>query len=152
MSFVAKYADRMKILDPMISFAREELLHFHQVYRLIEARGLGLKEDTKDEYVNLLMDELRTSREERFLDRLLVSSIIEARGFERLCLIQQELQDDSLKSFYGNLARAEGQHRSLFLKLAAEYFPRDEIDERLTELLIVESTAISSVPFRSALH
>ena len=48
MSFVVRYPDRRALLEPMIAFAREELEHFHQVYRLIEARGLVLRRDEKD--------------------------------------------------------------------------------------------------------
>ncbi|MBM4304945.1 MAG: tRNA-(ms[2]io[6]A)-hydroxylase, partial [Deltaproteobacteria bacterium] len=84
MSFVVRYPDRPEIIEPMISFAREELEHFHQVYKLISERKLLLPPDEEDLYVNKLMKQVRFGREERFLDRLLVSSIIEARGCERL--------------------------------------------------------------------
>jgi tRNA-(ms[2]io[6]A)-hydroxylase len=152
MSFVVRYPDRALILDAMIQFAREELQHFHQVFRLIAERGLVLGQDQEDEYVNLLMKHVRNGRDERFLDRLLVSSIIEARGHERLSLVADALEDPELKHFYYRLARAEGSHKELFVELAQKYFPAEIVVKRLDELLAAEAQAITSVPYRAALH
>ena len=152
MSFVVRYPDRQAILEPMINFAREELEHFHQVYRLIAARGLSLQSDEPDAYVNLLMDCVRFGREERFLDRLLVSSVIEARGHERIMLVANHLTDPDLKNLYTRLGRAEGTHKTLFVELAELYFPIPIIKTRLSQLLDFEAEAIQKVPHRSALH
>lgn len=152
MSFVVRYPDRALLIEPMIAFAREELEHFHQVYRLVEARGLQLTEDTPDAYVNRLMVEVRTGREERFLDRLVVSSVIEARGHERLQIVTDTLEDPQLKAFYQRLTRAEDRHKDLFVDLALHYFSAEQVDERLNFFLDLENEAIQSVPFRSALH
>jgi tRNA-(ms[2]io[6]A)-hydroxylase len=152
MSFVVRYPDRQPLLQPMIQFAREELEHFHQVYKLIEERGLSLQPDEEDEYVSILMKAVRTGREERLLDRLLVSGLIEARGCERLTLIAEKLTDPKLKSFYSRLARAEAHHHTLFIDLAETFFSKEVIDLRMQELLQIESNAIQSVPYRHALH
>lgn len=152
MSFVVRYPDRKEILDPMIRFAREELEHFHQVYKLVEARGLTLERDETDAYVNILMDHVRFGRDERFLDRLLVSSIIESRGCERLTLVAERLEDEKLRQFYSRLSRAEGHHQGLFYELASIYFPESVISRRWNELRELEAHAISSVPYRHALH
>jgi tRNA-(ms[2]io[6]A)-hydroxylase len=152
MSFVVRYPDRPEIIEPMISFAREELEHFHQVYRLISERKLCLPPDEEDTYVNKMMKQVRFGRNERFLDRLLVSSVIEARGCERLNLVADKLPEGDLKNFYRRLARAESSHKDLFVKLAALYFPKNVIEARLEEWLQIEAEAITSVPFRSALH
>jgi len=152
MSFVVRYPDRPGLTDLMIQFAREELEHFHQVYRLVEKRGLMLREDEPDDYVNLLMKPVRSGRDERFLDRLLVASVIEARGHERLALVASHLKDPELQKFYARLARAEGHHKDLFLEIALQFFPREIVMNRLEEFLWVEAQAITAVPFRSALH
>jgi tRNA 2-(methylsulfanyl)-N6-isopentenyladenosine37 hydroxylase len=152
MSFVVRYPDRTLLLDPMIQFAREELEHFHQVYRLVAARGLSLGHDEPDEYVNRILRHVRTGREERFLDRLLVSSLIEARGHERLTLVAERIEDPKLKQFYARLSRAESHHKDLFLEIALLYFPESTVKARLAELNQEEALAIKSVPFRSALH
>ncbi len=152
MSFVVRYPDRTQLIEPMISFAREELEHFHQVYRLVEARGLQLAEDTADPYVNELMAAVRTGRDERFLDRLIASSVIEARGHERLNLVTEALEDPSLKSLYQRLTRAEDRHKDLFIDLALLYFPEEVVMKRLDFFLELEAKAIQAVPFRSAIH
>jgi tRNA-(ms[2]io[6]A)-hydroxylase len=152
LSFITRYPERTLLIEPMIQFAREELEHFHQVYRIIESRGLALAEDAKDPYVGKLMAVVRTGREERFLDRLLVSGVIEARGHERLTLIAERLEDSKLKQFYARLARAEGAHRNLFYDLARLYFKESIIGPRLEDLLALEADAMAAVPFRSALH
>ena len=152
MSFVVRYPDRPEIIEPMINFAREELEHFHQVYRLIAQRNLILPPDEEDAYVGKMMKQVRFGRDERFLDRLLVSSVIEARGCERLYIVAESLPEGDLKAFYRRLARAEGTHQDLFLKLSYLYFPEGTVQKRLDEWLEIEANAITSVPYRSALH
>ena len=151
-SFVVKYPDRPALIEPMIRFAREELEHFQQVCRLVVERGLTLTSDTKDEYVNLIHKRVRSPRDERLLDRLLVASVVEARGHERLGLITELLTDPYLKSFYQRITEAEGRHRNFFIGLAENYFPTATIQKRLEEFLEIESQAIAAVPYRCALH
>ena len=88
MSLVVKYPDRQVLLEPLIEFAREELEHFHRVFRVIAARGLTLQPDYKDEYVNQLLKQVRTTGADAMLvDRLLVAGVVEARGCERLRIV-----------------------------------------------------------------
>jgi len=152
MSFVVRYPDRPELLEPMISFAREELEHFHQVYRLMKKRGLPLAPDEQDPYVNLLMKEVRFGREERFLDRLLVSGVIEARGTERLALLSCSLEDPDLKSFYARLAKAENQHQHLFTQMALKFFPASLVESRLSFWLDCEASVFSQMEIRPAVH
>jgi tRNA 2-(methylsulfanyl)-N6-isopentenyladenosine37 hydroxylase len=152
MSFVVRYPDREQMIGPMIQFAREELEHFHQVFRIVERRGLRLRDDEPDEYVNQMMIHIRTGRDERLLDRLIVSALIEARGHERLTLVTDHLADPQLKDFYARLARAEGHHRNFFLEMAELYFPKKILLPRLETFLDLEAESIRSVPYRSALH
>ena len=60
-----------------------------------------------------LMQQVRPGRDERLLDRLLVASVVEARGHERLGLVADALPEGRLKSFYVNITAAEGRHRPL---------------------------------------
>lgn len=152
MSFVVRYPDRPEMVETMIQFAREELEHFHQVYKILEKRGLQLCDDEPDVYVNLLLAHVRTGREERLLDRLITSSVIEARGFERLGMVTQALTDPMLQSFYSRLTRAEGHHKTLFLEVAEHYFAHAKIQTRLDEFLDLEADAIRTLPFRAAIH
>jgi tRNA-(ms[2]io[6]A)-hydroxylase len=106
MSLVAKYPDRKLILEPLIAFAREELEHFHIMFKVLSARGLALPPDSKDAYVNGLRQLMHSEPEALFLDRLLVSSVVEARGCERLQLVTEALSDAELKRVYLDLRNA----------------------------------------------
>ena len=117
MSFVAKYSDRPMIIEPMVSLAREELHHFRQVFLQMQKRGLQLaSHDDKDPYVNGILKRLNHGHNERFLDRLIASGLIESRGHERFSLLAQHLSDPDLKLFYDQLAKVRrGIIRSLFV-------------------------------------
>ncbi len=152
MSFVVRYPDRKEILEPMINFAREELEHFHQVFKLIQERNLTLTNDQEDPYVTDILKQVRNGRDERFLDRLITSAVMEARGAERMELVGKALPESDLKQFYLRLARAEVSHQGLFLKLASLYFSETEIASRLDYFLELEAKTISSLPYRASLH
>lgn len=152
MSFIVRYPDRKEILEPIIKMAREELEHFHQVYNILNSRGLKLGPDTKDEYVNLMLKHVRTGGEERLLDKLIVSGVIEARGCERLGLVAEAIENRELKEFYQELTRCEARHHGQFISLAYHYFDGETIRKRLNDFLDYEAEAIAKVPFRAALH
>jgi tRNA-(ms[2]io[6]A)-hydroxylase len=153
MSFVAKYPDRGALIEPMVCLAREELEHFHQVYRLMRRRGLSLTHhDEKDPYVNAILGELRHGREERFLDRLIASALIEARGHERFTILAQHHGDESLKIFYQRLADSEAGHFNIFVRVAQSYFSSGEIEEAIGRIAVIESRVMLATPHRAALH
>lgn len=152
MAFVVRYPDRRELLAPMIAFAREELEHFERVYAIIEARGLMLKPDSKDPYVEALSRWIRTGRDERLLDRLVMGGVVEARGCERFGMIAAALPEGSLKQFYVELTRSEARHVGLFHRLARRLFPTAEVDARVRDLLAHEGEVIAQLELRPALH
>ena len=78
-NFIAKYPDRLEILDELMAISIEELEHFRQVYKFMELRGVYLPQKMeKDAYINTLIQNSRTGRDERFMDRILMAGIIEA--------------------------------------------------------------------------
>jgi tRNA-(ms[2]io[6]A)-hydroxylase len=152
MSLITHYPDRRELVTAMLDLAREELEHFHQVYRLIDSRGLILTGDRKDLYVRSLRDQIRRGQDAYFLDRLLVSGIVEARGCERFGSIAEAIQDPELKAFYGRIAQSEERHGDLFIELAGIYFDGADVMPRLAELLDFEADLVSGLEIRSALH
>jgi tRNA-(ms[2]io[6]A)-hydroxylase len=152
MSLVAHYPDRVQLVETMISFAREELEHFDQVVTLLHGRGLTLGKDSKDEYVQGLRGCIRTGRDAYFLDRLLVSGVVEARGCERFGLIAEALEPGSLKDFYREITSSEARHHGVFLRLARKYFEPDEADRREAEIFEFEAELMLSLPLRAAVH
>ena len=154
MSLVVKYPDRKKIIPALIGLAQEELAHFRLVYELMEARGLAIAKDTADPYVSQLQSLLRHGRDERFLDRLLVASVIECRGAERFRLVSEALstRDDVLARFYRRLWGGEEKHGHQFVDMALHYFDAGDVYARLHDLVLHEAEIVRSLEWRPALH
>lgn len=152
LSLISHYPDRRRLVAAMMDLAREELEHFYQVYRQLVARDLTLAKDSKDIYVRELRQQIRSGRDEYFLDRLLVAGVVEARGCERFGLIADALAGDALGDFYREIAASEARHDELFIDLALAYFPSDQVDSRLDALLDAEASIIAALDIRAALH
>src|SRR3954469_25412640 len=154
MSFVAKYPDRVEIIPELIETGREELEHFQQVYAHMAKRGIQLaKEMKQDPYISALLELCHSDPMRRFLDRLLLASIIECRGAERFRLVWEALNGDAeLKEFYHRLWVSEAKHGNIFVKMALNYFPEEQVYARLTELNVAEGQVIRGLKIRSALH
>ena len=154
MSLVAKYPDRLKIIPELIATGVEELEHFQKVYEVMRERGIPLVKDIgKDPYITALMKLLHSDLLRRFLDRLLLASIIECRGAERFRLVSQALEDDKeLQQFYHDLWVSEARHGHVFVGMALEYFEKDLVYDRLRELNDAEGQIIDKLELRSALH
>lgn len=154
MSFVAKYPDRLEIIPELIETGIEELQHFQQVYAQMQKRGITLaKEMTEDAYIKSLIGLCRSDPINRFLDRLLLASIIECRGAERFRLVCEAIEGDSeLKEFYHMLWSSEAKHGNIFIKMALNYFDRSSTYVRLGELNRAEGEILGKLPLRPALH
>ena len=152
MSLVVKYPDRAEMLDALIEFSREELEHFHIVYRLCAKRGLVMADDYRDDYVRGLRQLARTGSEWLLLDRLLVAGVVEARGCERLGLVAERLRDPILKDIYRDLTKAEARHHGLFFRLARLYYPERVVQDRADEMLDAEAILMANLPLRPAVH
>ena len=152
LSLVVKYPDRPRVTPHLIRLAQEELEHFRQVHELLQARGLPLVKDRPDRYVNELHACTRDGREQRFLDRLLVSSVIECRGAERFRILSQALGDAALRRFYRDLWAAEAKHGHQFAEWALCYFDAEEVYARLRAIATAEAAIISRLEWRPSLH
>ncbi len=152
LSLISHYPDRKELVTAMMDLAREELDHFHQVYLRIDARGGTLGPDSKDSYVRSLLGLVRRGPDLYFLDRLLVSGIIEARGCERFSRLAAALEETELRDFYDGIARSEKRHRDGFVELARLYFSKAQVDERIEELLDAEAKILADLEIRPALH
>jgi len=153
MSMVVKYPDRPALLEPMICLAKEELAHFHEVFLIIMKRKLQFSHDEKDPYLNQLLKSVRHGRENHFLDRLLISSIVEARGCERFLLLGRSITNDTwLADFYLRLGREEAGHYKIFHRIASHYFDKEVVKDRFDQLLDTEASIISELPIRPAVH
>jgi tRNA 2-(methylsulfanyl)-N6-isopentenyladenosine37 hydroxylase len=154
MSFVAKYPDRVEIIPELIETGVEELEHFRRVYVHMAKRGIRLaREMQQDPYITALIKLCHTDPINRFLDRLLLASIIECRGAERFRLVCNAIEnDDELKEFYHMLWVSEAKHGNVFVKMALNYFPEKQVYARLNELNTAEGKIVDGLPLRAALH
>ncbi len=153
MSFVAKYPDRTEIIPELIETAIEELEHFQKVYDLLEKRGLRLPHKIeKDVYMQALHGLCRHGRDERFLDRLIVSGVVEVRGVERFKTLSEHLSDEVMKTYYDKLWRAESTHGTLFIEMARKYFKDEDVRERLHWWIEREREVLLNTPFHPKLH
>lgn len=152
MTLIAHYPDRTELVRECLAVAREELAHFERVWEKLTARGLVLGPDAKSPYMALLAREYRKGSDAYFLDRLLVTGIVEARGCERFGLVAAALPDGEWKDFYRDIARSEVRHQELYVDLARRYFPAEAVAARLDELLGAEAQVIAGLPLRAAIY
>jgi len=153
MSFVAKFPDRTEIIPELIETAVEEMEHFRDVYKLMEQRGILLTHSIpQDDYINALLKLLRSGREERFMDRLIMASLVETRGAERFRKIYEALEDPDLKKFYHQLWASEARHGEIFVDMALNYFPEQDVYDRLNKMIDQEAKIIQELPIKPALH
>lgn len=153
MSLVAKYPNRVEIIPELIETGVEELEHFQQVYAIMEKRGIQLAHQIKeDPYVKQLVKKCHSGREERFMDRLLIASVVETRGAERFKLIAEALENVELREFYKMLWISEAKHGHIFVKMALNYFDENQVYDRLKWWIDQEAIAIESLEIRAALH
>ena len=151
-TFVVRYPDRDQIHEPMIQLAREELAHFHRVFRICKERGLRFPGDQKDPYVNQMIKLTRHGRDDEFVDRLIMAGVVEARGHERFACIAQALEPGVLQRFYQEITDSEARHADLFVELAAHYASQESIADRLAFFLEAEADIVTNLKHRPALH
>lgn len=153
MSFVAKYPNRTAIIPELIETGIEELEHFKMVYDIMQDRGIELQHSIgEDPYLKALLKLCHSGREERFMDRLLLASLVETRGAERFKMVADALQDEKYKKFYKMLWVSEAKHGHIFVKMALEYFDEDTVYNRLRWWIEQESVIIENLEIRAALH
>lgn len=153
MSFVAKYPDRKEILPELIETGIEELEHFQQVYHLMEKRNIPMPRSMgEDPYVKALIKLCHSGREERFMDRLLIASIVETRGAERFKMVADHHKDPEMKKFYKSLWTSEAKHGHIFVKMALNYFDKELVYDRLAWWVEREQEIIDGLEIRAALH
>ncbi len=153
LSLVAKYPNRTEIIPELIETSVEELEHFRDVYAIMESRGIQLSHEIpQDMYIKQLLQICRDGRNERFMDRLLLASLVETRGAERFRLVYEALEEGELKQFYHRLWASEARHGEVFVKMALNYFDEDEVYNRLEEMKQREGVILDELPIRAALH
>lgn len=154
MSMVARYPDRSEIISDLIEIGIEELEHFRDVFAIMQERGVNLPTSmNKDPYIQELMPLTHGGTPEtRFMNNLLLGSVVECRGCERFRMVSEALEDEQLKRFYKVLWTSEAKHGNVYVEMALNYFDKTVVYKRLDEIMQFEAGVIQNLELRAALH
>lgn len=153
-SLIVQYPEYPEIVSSMAELVKEEMDHFQRVHQFIRQRGYTLGRERKDPYVNDLMKIVRKGegRTRQLVDRLLVGAMIEARSCERFRLLSEQVKDAELAIFYRELMESEAGHYTLFISLARQVLPREEVDQRWNEFLDYEAAIMQNYGKEQTIH
>jgi tRNA 2-(methylsulfanyl)-N6-isopentenyladenosine37 hydroxylase len=129
MNLMYRYVDRAELLQKMSQLAREELLHFEQVVKIMQDKGINYTHLGASRYASALRENIRTHEPAKLVDTLIVGAFVEARSCERFAKLAPELEAD-LQKFYLSLLRSEARHFEDYLSLA-ELYADEDISERV---------------------
>lgn len=149
-SLIQRYNEKEKLVTELAPIVTEEWGHFRLVLAELQKRKLKLGKQRKDDYVNqlLLFETKGGSEENRFLDKLLVCALIEARSCERFKRLSESLDDAYLRNFYRRFMESEAGHYTLFIELAETYIDKEKVRKRWKEWLEYEANVINSLEMR----
>jgi len=146
MSMMYKYVDRRELLSKMSKLAREELVHFDQVLRLMDQRAIDYTHLSAGRYAGALHGIIRKSEPDRLVDRLILGGFVEARSCERFAALVPELfarGEEELGRFYFSLLKSEARHYKDYLALARLYSTLD-IKDRIEAFRELEASLIET--------
>ncbi len=152
LNLMFRYPSNAKLVRMLTAIAQEELQHFEQVNRILEQRGIPLAPLSAPPYAAGLKAAIRRDEPARLLDSLLVAGLIEARSHERLGLLSDRCPDPDLASFYRSLMASEARHYGVYWLLATTYYDTATVNDRLTELAVVESDLLATLHPEPRIH
>ncbi len=117
MQLMFRYPRKAQLLTKMSRLAREELIHFDQVCRIMQQRAIAYDHLTAARYASGLHSLVRTHEPLKLMDTLIIGAFVEARSCERFAVLIPQL-DDELAKFYHSLLKSEARHYQDYLKLA----------------------------------
>jgi tRNA-(ms[2]io[6]A)-hydroxylase len=122
LNLMFRYPSYASLVRKLTAIAQEELEHFEQVNQWLDKWGIPLAPLNSPPYGAKLKAQIRHQEPDRLLDSLLISALIEARSHERLGL------------------------------LAADYFERTVIEQRLETLAALESEILTTLHPEPRIH
>lgn len=143
LSLMAKYSGHVEITEAMPRLAREELVHYEQVQRLMRRRQILPRQLSASRYASGLRKLVRTHEPCKLVDTLVVGAFIEARSCERFEALVPHL-DDELGGFYAGLLKSEARHFQKYLKLAYLYGDAADIERVIEKVRAGEQELIET--------
>jgi tRNA 2-(methylsulfanyl)-N6-isopentenyladenosine37 hydroxylase len=149
-TIIQKNPEKELLLEKLAPIVTEEWGHFRAVVAELKKRKLPLGRQRKDEYVNnLLKFQLKGgSRDNMFLEQMLIMALIEARSCERFKRLSEGLEDEYMRKFYRKFMESEAGHYTLFITLAEHYLPKEVVRKRWAEWLAFEKDMITTLEVR----
>jgi len=139
------------LVERLGAHASEELRHFRQVHRKLVELGGTLGPVRQNPYAEGLLAGVERGTA-GLLDRLLVFALIERRSLERFTRLAEAAPEGPLASLYTELAPSEAGHAALFLELARERFPAEEVEPRLARWTAREAALVRGLAFGPRIH
>lgn len=154
MSIIVRNPGLTDLVEELARIAQEEMSHFGMVVERIRERGWELGPERKDGYVNELLEFVRKdgNPQERLVDRLLFSAMIEARSCERFKMLAETADDRDLAKFYRELMESEAGHYATFIGLARKYGGRVDVDARWKAYLAFEAEVVAGYGKSPEMH
>ena len=149
-SLIQKNPEKELMVEALSPIVTEEWGHFRMVLAELKKRELHLGRQRKDVYVNKLL-EFRVkggSRDEGFLDHMLIMALIEARSCERFKRLSEGLDDEYMRRFYRKFMESEAGHYTLFINLAEHYIDKKHVRQRWAQWLSYEKELMNSQEVR----
>jgi len=152
LALITRYPKRMRLIRDMIALAQEELEHFDMVMQELEKRNLTLSKDVGNPYANALHKFVRQGEPKRLLDSLIVGAFIEARSCERFSLLAKHAPSEELRTMYASLLASEAGHYRAYTDIAREYFPVEEVRDRIKEFAEYEAEVVKGLANQPTVH
>ncbi len=154
LNMIFRYTGKDSILRELSDVVQEEMEHFVMCLDLLEARDIKFIRLKPSPYAAKLKESIERQEPKAFLDQLLMAALIEARSCERFKILGDELEDidPELSAFYKDLVVSEARHHMLYTNIARQFYPADEVKERLSELAAIEADAVASCTDAPRLH
>lgn len=149
-SLIQQFPDKTEMVESLAPIVTEEWGHFRMVLQKLTEKNMKLGFQRNDDYVNQLIQfQIKGgTREQRFIDRLLICAMIEARSCERFRLLSLHLREQELREFYHTFMVSEAGHYRLFLELAKKYGDPETVQNRWQELLDFEARILDAFALR----
>ncbi len=153
-SCMVSYSVYPDLVDEMVRIAQEEITHFGLVHEELKKRDLPLRPERKDPYVADLMAFMIKggSREQQFVERMLVAAMIEARSCERFRILSEKISDAGLRTFYRSLMESEADHYTTFISFARKYGHGVDVESRWKAFLEYEGELMKRYGTSPSMH
>ena len=147
LALMNRYSHDTTLAMNLSRIAREELVHFEQVCRLMQRLGIAYRGLSAGRYARELHSLVAKSEPDRLTDLLLVAALIEARSLERFLLLATRLPP-AVARFYKRLAESERRHFEFFVDSALRRRAESDVRRRLGPLRERESQ-LATLPDRT---